>query len=241
MLKKILAFTGIFLCAGYFVNAQADSGRVKKYDQYIAVQANQLFRQIINLNNSNTSINNPYVLTYAIHCVSNGYGIQAGVGYNYQLTDDKMPVSRQTKINELFYRIGVGRKVMVGKKWQLGYGIDYVGDYQVDKTTSTSVSNTGSTTDTSSSVSTSKTTSLGFGAQASLHFYISKKISIGTEVTWYYSKSKVKQNVFSIDSITQNFVSPPETTTTGSNSNFESEKTTFSFTIPVALFLSIKF
>jgi len=240
-MKKSFAFTAIFLAAAFSSYAQRDSLHIKKFDHYIGVQANQLLKQLINLNNSNTTITNPYLLTYAIHLTENGYGLQIGLGYKYQLTDDRIPVARQTKINESFYRIGVGRKVMLAKRWQLGYGLDYVGDYQVDKTTSSSVTNFGSTTDSSSSVSTSKTTSMGFGPQATLGFYLTKKICISTEVTYYFLKSKIKQNVFSIDNVTQLFVTPPETTSTGSNSNTETEKTTFSFSLPVALFLVVRF
>ena len=120
MLKSIFISAG--LAASLLCHAQKDTEETKMFNQYIGVQANQLFRQIINLNNNNnTAINNPYLLTYSINLTKCGWGIQAGIGYNYQkITDKDLPVGRETKFSDLSYRIGIGRKVRLGKKLEAG-------------------------------------------------------------------------------------------------------------------------
>jgi len=239
MIRRFFFLATIFAVSMTELYAQDMAPRPKKFDHYIGVQANQLIKQLINLSNNNAAINNPYLLTYGIFFSECGYGLQAGIGYNYQQTEDKIPINRISKIDELFYRIGVGRKIIIGKKWQLGYGLDVVASRQFDKTTSSSVTDFGSSIDSSSSVSSSLTTSLGYGAQVNLAFHISEKIMLSTEATYYYSKSKVKQNVFATDKFTNSF--PASTTESSTNSNTETDKKTFSFSIPVALFLVIKF
>jgi hypothetical protein len=240
MFKKFFSSAAFFVAVFTNLYAQDGSTRAKKFDHYIGVQANQLIKQLINLNASNSTISNPYLLTYAVCFSKNGFGLQGGIGYSYDETEDKLPLTRVTKINELFYRIGLIRKTMISKKWQLGYGMDFISGYQFNKTNSSSVSVIGSQIDSSSSVSANKTTAAGGGIELSLGFHITEKIMLGTEATYYYSNAKVKQNVFATDKIT---TASFQVTTTESvtNDNLEKNKKTVTFTIPVALFLIIKF
>src|SRR5205085_11799559 len=116
--------------------------------------------------------------------------------YNYKnIVDEDVPVGRETKVNDLFFRIGIEKKIMLGKKFEAGYAFDLTGTYQLDKTFSLSVTNTGSSIDSSESTVTNKTTSFGLGPQLSLGFHISDKILLGTEATMYFSSETSHQNV----------------------------------------------
>jgi hypothetical protein len=240
MIKKIVFVAAIFAVSTCTLSAQEAPMHAKKFDHYVGVQANQLLKQLVNLSNGNAAIDNPYLLTYGIYFSSCGYGLHAGIGYNYQQIEDKIPISRITKKDELFYRIGVGRKVMIGRKWQLGYGLDFIGSREFNTTSANSVTNLGFSIDSSSSVTSGKKISTGAGAEVSLGFQITEKIMLGTEATWYYATASEKQNTFATDRITtQTF--PVTTTESSTNSNTEVERKTVEFSVPVALFLIIKF
>lgn len=224
----------------FFSSAQTPAEKPKKFNHYGGVQVNQLLKQIINLNNSNTPVNNPYLITYTLSKVKNGWNIHTGIGYDYKRVLDKnTPADHESKITDLNYRIGVGKITMLGKKFEAGYGLDYVGGYKLDKTFTTSVTDFGSGTDSSATTSTSKTTSKGFGAQFTLSFHISDLVLIGTETTYYYSDAVQKQNVLVTETVTNDFNNTTTVTTT--NTNLETETSSFTFSIPVAIFLVLKF
>ena len=133
-MRKILLCCAIaavcFLCA----NAQ-DKDTTKCCNQYISLQANQLLKQLINLNNSSSVISTPYLLTYGIFSAKSGWGFQAGLGYNYQKITDKLSsTGQESKINDLFYRLGFAQKSSIGKRWEGSWGFDFAGGHQSDKT-----------------------------------------------------------------------------------------------------------
>jgi len=222
--------------------AQDEYATTKKFDHYIGVQANQLFRQILNLNASNTAITNPYLITYSVHSVKcGGWGVNAGFGYDFHdILNNLTPTNQESKINDLFYRVGVGRKVKIGKRFEAGYGVDYVGTYQLDKTFSGSVTTSGNQTDSTASISTSKTTTSGYGVQVTLGFHLSDHILISTEATYYRLKSRQISNVLNSEIIT-NTSFPSNDSATLSSSNNDITHSDFTFSIPVALFLVLKF
>ncbi len=241
MLRKMFVTVALVVCV-LAVSAQKDSLKTKKLDHYFGVQVNQLFRQVINLNNStNNTISNPYQLIYSLNLAKSGWGVNAGIGYDYQkITDKESPANHESRINDLFYRVGVGRKIMFAKRFNAGWSLDFAGSHLVDKTVTVSVTDFGSgVIDSVSSEVTSKTVSLGGGAQVSLAFQISNRVSLGTESTFYYLKSKEKQNVLTTD--IQIIPFNNTRTVTSTNSNFETGKAEFDISLPVALFLILKF
>ena len=70
-------------------------------------------------------------------------------------------------------------------------------------------------------------------------FRITPKILLGTEATYYFKYSLVKQNV-EVTNYTR-FVGTGQEFVDYSNFNTESHVTDFTFTVPVALFLILKF
>jgi len=239
MLKKYLltiAFVSS-VCCGY---AQTDLTPTKKINHYLGVQANPLFRQIINLNNNNSLVTNPYLLTYSLISTKSGWGVQAGVGYDYQSTEDKdAPANHRSKINDFSYRVGVGRKVMLSKKFEAEFGLDVAGNYQNDRTFSQSDIDFGSgQSDSVFTVVLTKTTGMGGGLRGGLNFYLSPKILLGTEANYYFMRSPQKQNVSVKETVTQ-FGGPP--ITRFSNQNQSATASKFSLTLPAVLFLIVKF
>lgn len=240
MPKKFL-LTIAFISSICYCYAQTDLTQTKKINHYLGVQANPLFRQIINLNNNNSNlVTNPYLLTYSIMLAKTGWGIQTGVGYNYQVTADKdAPANHQSKINELSYRLGVGRKIMLSKKFEAEFSLDFAGAYLNDRTFTLSVTDFGSgQSDSVSTIVSSSTKSIGGGLRGGLSFYLSPRIILGTEANYYYLHSPQRQNVFVKEVFTQNGF-PPVTTSTNDNQSIDNSK--FSLTLPAVLFLMVKF
>src|ERR1044071_1253897 len=109
MLKKFY-FAALLMAAALSSSAQTAEDNSKKFNHYAGVQINQLLKQIINLNNNNTSITNPYLLTYTISIAKHGWNLHTGIGYDYKSVLDKnTPADHESKINDLNFRIGVGK------------------------------------------------------------------------------------------------------------------------------------
>jgi hypothetical protein len=233
----VLAFTSFFVTDSY---SQIDSAKEKRFNHYAGFQANLLIKQIINLNNNNTAINNPYLFTYAINHVKTGYGLHVGFGYDYnRVVTNNTQASRETKVDKLFYRIGVEKKYTLSKRFECGIGLDFTASREVDKTFSISVTNVGSGVDSAVTTVTEKTTSTGYGPQLSLGFHITEKIILGTEATFYFSAEKQNENVNIIDTFTDTFSNQKTVTSTNQNSGADTDN--FDLAIPTALFLIVKF
>ncbi len=214
-----------------------------RFNHYIGLQGNQLLRQLINLNASNVVISNPYLLTYSLLYTKYHAGIQAGIGYDYHLKEDKLSSTGQrSKINELSYRIGVFRNFNIGKRWEASAGIDYEASHHTDKTTAVEVINFGpsSSTDSTATVSYSLVKSHGAGIQLRLGFHLTPNVMLYTESTFYYSLSDEKSNVMVSETVTFP-LSPENNSYLLSSSNEHNHAADFNITVPVAVFLTIKF
>lgn len=226
-------------CSFAAVAQQPDS--TKLLNHYIGIQANQLLKQLINLNNNNVAISNPYLLTYSLFSAKYNWGIETGFGYNYRRSKDKLTAADQeSKISEAFYRFGIAKKFSVGKKWETSIGLDYAGSYQLDKTFTFTVTDFGTQKDSTATVSTTIEKSKGGGIQLRLVFNISSHILLGTETTFYYETTNKKSNVIVSDTFTRTDF-PELNTYTLSASNTETEEAAFNITLPVAIFLTVKF
>jgi hypothetical protein len=225
-MHRKLFLTAAFAVAANLLFAQTPVEKTRQYNHYIGVQANQLLKQLINLNNSNIPVNNPFIIVYTVSNIKSGWNAHAGIGYVYKkITDKNSPANHESKINDLDYRFGAGKTFMLGKRFEAACGLDFVGRYNLDKTFTTSVIDFGNTTDSSNTNVTSKTTSAGFGAQFNLSYHISEHILIGTESSYYFSDAVEKQNVLVTETIINNFTNTSTTTTT--NTNLETETSSF--------------
>src|SRR5258705_8055723 len=168
-----LAVLGAFVLP---VQAQSNDEKPRLLNHYAGVQINQLLKQIINLNTNQVPFTYPYLVTYSVNSLKYGWGVNAGFGYNYQhFLDKNSPANHETKINDLFYRAGIGKRFMLSKKFTANAGLDYVGQYKINKTVTSSVIDNGFQTDSSTSSSVTKEKGSGYGAQLAVNFYITER------------------------------------------------------------------
>ncbi|PCH92306.1 MAG: hypothetical protein COB85_08335, partial [Bacteroidetes bacterium] len=157
----------------------------------------------------------------------NPIGLAAGFDKNAQVPDAML-------------KAGFGFVKKLGEKFILGYGMDEVFRSQNIKTINVVVFNDIFGSGYDSTITTTNSTELGFGGglSASLAFNLSKNILIGTEASYYFIYSTTKLNV---DSKRYDFdgFNPVVLTTTTLN-----EKTkggALSLTLPVAIYLILRF
>jgi hypothetical protein len=238
MTKRFIVFTCWILFGASTCFAQSDTTGKKLFDHYIGVQANQLFRQILNLSNSSTAIDNPYLLTYRLIHNKTGFGINAGGGITYTFSQNLLQSAIENTTTDYAYRIGINRRSMLGKWLELFFGIDYINKSRLSTTTVAQVTIFGpSSQDSTVTKTTTTKRGHGLGPQVALHYNISPHFQIGTEATLYYIESSSKENVFFSEVLT----SQGQTEYFTDNTNTEFKDKSFSLLIPVALFIHIKF
>ena len=188
----------------------------RRSNHYVGVQANQLTRQIFNFGGSTSSVNNPYLITYAVNSVSSGWGLNFGLGYTHEevrIGDPFNPL--ETTINDFFVRLGVERKVAIAEKWITSYGLDILRESEKNITESGNSQPGNFKTET-------RNRAAGMGFRFTLNYNITEKILLGTEATYYYKWIKESRKATDF----------PE----------ETEKSKeFTFAVPIALFLILKF
>jgi len=237
-MKKITLGTLLLIGCSHFSMAQTETmppseKKEKMVDQFIGVQVNDLLRQVFNFNGSTSPLNtNPYLLTYSINSRTKGWGLRAGIGYNYSSTSSNDGITSVTNnLNDLSARVGIEKACELSGKWTAGFGLDLVYTSNDDHTVSTVSSNItpGITPFTGNDVTDTKTTShsMGGGPQGWVRYSISKRILIGTESSFYYTTGDQQQTI-TIDGFT----------TSSPSSNGTKHGT---FNTPIAVFLHVKF
>ena len=214
MIRKF-AILPVLILLSILAAAQDAVTSEKQSDHYLGVQANQLMRQIFNFGGSTSSVNNPYLVTYAVNSRRSGWGFNFGLGYTHQEVRNEDPFNPiETTINDLFVRFGIERKVAIGEKWMTSYGLDILRESEKNITDSRSSQGVDFKTET-------RNRGAGIGFRFTLNYYISEKILLGTESTYYYKWIKESRK--------------------GTDTPQETEKSKeFIFTVPIALFLTLK-
>jgi hypothetical protein len=236
-MKRILSL--FILLTSYFYASSQDTASCR-FRHYAGVQVNQLIKQLVNLSNTNTAINNPYLLTYSVSDSRTKFGIHTGFGYNYlHLHDKNLPAPLLTKSSDINWRVGIDRRMNIGRKFEAMVGVDYVNEYSTNRTFSSSVVIFSSNliSDSSISFSYARKVVTGGGLNLALSFKISERILLGTEATYYFTQTTTKQNIQTEETI----ISSSTTDVIYDNNNSETEMQEFNITFPVALFLFIKF
>jgi hypothetical protein len=231
--------TAMLLCGMPGVWAQETAP--KKFDHLAGLQANELVRQLVNLNADDDLIDNPYLVKYALFANRCQWGVQAGFGLRYSRFEDKLsPTGQDSRIYDIFYRAGVARRFAIGKRWEAVAGLDFAGSRQTDKTNTLLVLDQGARIDSTHTYSNSTVTGRGGGLQLALQFQVSGRIWLGTEATFYYMKLSDKQAVVLTEIETwPDF--PENNTYSVSSSNSDIDRTEFEMTVPAVLFLLIRF
>src|SRR5260221_5635540 len=86
----------VFLCSSQRLKvltyrmAPGDSTKpVRSTHQYLGVQANQLLNQLFSFGNTNTAVNNPYLIIYLVNFARTRGGFKTGLGDTVHSTDDQ--------------------------------------------------------------------------------------------------------------------------------------------------------
>ena len=190
----------------------ADRKRVR----YFGIEMNPLIRQIINLNPNSTPTNNPFQLQFASNSNKTGRGYALGFSYLRTKTVDNPSTSQRETINrEIAFRGGYERKLQLSRRWIVFYGYDLLlGGATFYTETNDPVFGT--------IVTETKRNLWGLGPRAGLMLLLGDRVTVSTESNLYLR-----------------FITD-KTTLTGT-ANSEQRTTEFELTLPIVLFLSIRF
>ncbi len=238
-MTRIFSVVTIILCLlGSSVNAQLSIDGNKKYSHHLGLQANPLLRQIINFGNA-PAIENPYLLKYALRKNANRTELLFGLGFSYN--SDEVEDGITSDFLNLDFRVGYAKKVLLGKRFEAGFGLDLVVNNNNSKTVNIQAFSGGGGGFVDSTITTTKNFGLqyGLGPQLTLDYYITNSIKIGTEATFYFLTGA---STFTLDRqrFRSNFQGGGLEET--NSADRESLKfMDFRFQIPVALFLTVIF
>jgi hypothetical protein len=230
----------VMACLSFSGFSQTDSTN-KAFDHYFSLQANQLIRQVFNFSNNSTGINVPYLANYSMVSTRSMIGFNVGLGYTFdQFKNDDPDNERKTDINDLFFRIGFEKKATLGKSWLLGFGADLLLNQQKSETTNTiKLSGSGKIVTTT----TGSENGGGFGPRATISYYITRRILIGTEVNYYFNRIKSKDEV--VTATTQREFDPATNSermvTHTERTKSDDKSKHLSLSVPTVLWLTIKF
>ncbi|HEY0740697.1 MAG TPA: hypothetical protein VGD40_04510 [Chryseosolibacter sp.] len=219
--------------------AQEESSTSKKSEHYIGLQANQLIRQVFNFSNTNSVLNNPYLLTWSVNSLQTGAGFTMGLGYNFnQSNDGDQFVDRTVTLNDVFIRMGYEKKSRLAPKVIFSLGADVLFDRQrsetktEEKTQSDLVSETSNTT-----------LSGGFGPRFTLNYQLHEKILIGTEANFYFKWTKTdntQKQVF-FETVFDPVTGQPRTVRRTQDETESQKSKRFQLNSPAVIFLILKF
>ena len=161
-------------------------------------------RQFVNFsgNNSNGTTSPYSVNVKAFKQIANQdalIGIRLGTGYvnNNSVTESSISVTNI--LNETFdFRVGIEYQKTITKKW-IGYvGIDYISQ-KISNNNNTRYFDAGIPSDNIYLIN--RTTKMdGAGIVFGMQFYVTKRIALATEATYYYSDIWYKNSVFNTTS-----------------------------------------
>lgn len=217
-MKKSILLLILSLSLNTIILSQDEDMMEKSTYSEFGVNATSFINEFLSLNNNDADLGD-YMIVYKYHMGDKAF--RAGLGGNFsQLNEDvDGGGSRESKNNNIQFRIGYEYKKPITNKWLLYTGIDVIGGAE------NSVSNT----QTFENIKiTNSTTSFGGGPILGIQFFINPNISLGTEGSLYYRYSIVKEKEeFSINS----------------EFNFEDTSNTnqLDFGLPTALFFMIRF
>jgi hypothetical protein len=222
----------------------------KKINHEIGINATSLLKQVVSLSNTNLPVL-PYDLTYKL--IFKKSAIRIGFGVNYSNTSVKTTTtsSSQTgpnpieeipttsKSTNIFYRVGWEKRYPVHSRLMVCWGADIIGQVgNSSAQSSTSFNNLPQSFSQTKSNDDTKLTGVGLGVVGGFQFFISKRISVYTEVPLYLQQihqvtiSEVNQsNYNNFNGWTYSYNKQEQTT----------NSTKISLTLPVTVYLAIKF
>lgn len=237
-MNKTLLAVLCFGCTTVHSFGQSDSLKTfypKKITQSISIQGNGFIKQLINLSNAPTPINNPYLIKYTIRPTRSNWGYQAGANYSASTHSDKDKRKSSNKVIDL--RLGAFKNYTISKRLEAGIGLDILGHITSTKTISSQSVFNNNGTDSITTTFHSRTNLVGAGLQFNCTYAITKNLIIGTEATYYYTYAVTKSSSISNRVTVQNGNRTAKTTST----NDETSDGNYQLNLPVVLFIGLKF
>ena len=225
-----------------------------KFNHEVGINATLLLKQVFNLSN-NTFPTLPYDLTYKLIRNNNKWAVRAGVGVTMnnssvsstttstnqnQISGPNEIVPTTTNSTNIFYRVGWERRYAIDSRIIAFAGFDFAGQYGTSNSQSSNVFNNlpGSYSYTKTTDNTS-TMMYGGGPVAGIQFFLTKRLSLFTEIPIYFFYSTQKEVT---DNYQNQLDSNSGTYISSDNQQIQATKgSKLSITLPVTLYLAIKF
>lgn len=215
-----LAFLISISFSSLSIQAQ-ETGKEKRNQHQIGVNASYFFKQFLNLGSNNNLTISPYILSYKI-VDRKHHGFRMGAGFNMLSNTQNPDSTNSVKNSTSSYNLRFGYEFQkeLGPKWMCFFGADGLFNYSLDKT------NTSNGFD---QVTNSETIlTYGAGPVLGFQYNLSKHISLFTETGIY---ALVGQSVSK-----SSFLSNPQF-----NDETKTTVTSVSFLLPTSLFLIVRF
>lgn len=231
---KIIPATIISLLISLFGFSQKENPVAqfdKKISHNVGVQANLLLQQFIPNSGNSNALNNPFWWKYALRFNQSNLEVTFGGGYSENQTKDG---DLKTSQFNLPLRLGAAKKYYLGKRFEAGAGLDLVAVFDQSSSETENINNGVGFSSSTKAETSRKVNSFGGGPQVTLAYYINKNIRIGTEATGYFLYNE-EHNTRFIQTYSSGFLTEE---IDESDSVFSNN---FQFTLPVALFLMVRF
>lgn len=224
---------------GMTASGQEDS--VRRYNQYFSIQANQLLRQLLNFGGASQNVNNPFLINYCFNHSESGIGLYSGLGVDYQKTHTGDALSpRDSEIKSTSFRVGLDKKWFVSRRWEAGVGIDIIKTDFKDNTTNKNIFDGGQQSITVETISSEN--GWGFGPRFNILFYLTEKMILGTESTYYFRSTKISSEVTTTSRLRQFDQFGNETFVVSKDTQEDdSRNKLLNLNLPTVIYLTIRF
>jgi|ERR1019366_430974 hypothetical protein len=256
-IMKNLTFLSLFVfSASCFAQDTTKKDIIKKckFNHEVGINTTLLLKQIFNLSN-NTFPTLPYDLTYKLIRDNNKWAIRVGIGVTMnnssvsstttstnQISGGPDPiVPTTTNSTNLFYRVGWERRYAFDSRIVAFGGFDFAGQYGTTTSQSSNVFNNLPNSYSYTKTHDNTTTMMyGGGPVAGIQFFITKRLSLFTEIPIYFQYTSQKEVT---DNYQNQLVSSSGTDYISSdNSQTQITKgSKLSVTLPVTIYLALKF
>lgn len=203
------------LLIGFQQSACCEDTLSKPTKHELGFNTTLLIKQVLSFNPSNIPFS-PYMVTYK-YTLGKQTNLRAGAGITVQKTSstENDINKRHSKFYSMDYRLGAEIQKMLTQRWKAYYGIDVV--YMYNETFTEFQFNTFS----------SQTKGYGIGPVAGIQCYLTKRLSLFTETTLYFTNT---------DERIKNTSSSPF----GQNSSSHSNILRGDIKLPTTLYLAFK-
>lgn len=264
MKKSVLLFA-VLLCSTAFAQDTTTTKKacLKMIDHELGANVTTLLKQVLSFSNNNFPTL-PYDITYKIVCKKLAGRLGAGISMNNTEAsttstttvtnpNPNQPPSQQNpdqtvptinKSSGVFYRIGMECIHKFDSRLSASIGLDFIGQRTKSSSQNSFVfNNLPSSYQFNKTTDNSTTVTYGWGPVAGLQFFISKRLSIYTEMPVYmqYSTEEHTTNTYSNNGQTMWPSTSIEYTSTNTNRNQTIKSSKVSVILPVTLYMAVKF